>query len=73
MTNTNTTGCTVHGVLAGAYKASNPKSFLYHASTDGGASPVCKRVKADSLADEYATEPEVTAPTCEHCRRKLGL
>lgn len=72
MTNTNTT-VTVHGVLAGAYRGNDARSMLWHASMDNGKTPVCKRVKADSLCDYYGTPPEITEPTCPHCRKRLGL
>jgi hypothetical protein len=68
MTNTKTeTSYTVHGVLAGAYAGRNPKlaSTLTHLSADEGNSPLCKRVKVDSLCDQI----EEGAPTCPACAR----
>ena len=62
------------GVLAGAYRASDPKSFLTHAvivDAEGRElAVVCKRVKLDSIADEYAL-PEVERnerPSCTYCQ-----
>lgn len=64
----------VHAVLAGAYRESNPKSFLYHASFDGDVA-VCRRVKPGNLCDEYGTElgQGVTCPTCLARIEKRGL
>ena len=66
-----TTNYTVHGVLAGCYKGSkiSSRSILTHASTDGGTSAICKRVKVDALCD-YVEDGE---PTCPVCRARLGL
>lgn len=65
-------GCTftVHGVLAAAYKGKDvsQRSLLTHASTDGGISAVCRRVKEDSLCDLQEDGP----PTCPDCARKVG-
>lgn len=62
---------TVHGVLAGAYRAENPASLLYHYSADGGVKALCGRVKAYHLADEFGT-PTGQAVTCERCRAKAA-
>lgn len=67
-----TNSITVHGVLAGAYKAGrlNLKALLTHASADEGMTSLCKRVKEYSLCD--AVEPgEPTCPTCLARYRKL--
>ncbi len=53
---------TVHGVLAGAYKGT-ARTFLTHASIDGGVTALCKRVKEDALCDQLEDGPP-TCPTC---------
>lgn len=60
---------------SGAYRESNPKSFLTHAcETNAFGSPVkvlCKRVKFESILDD-ATQGTDEAPTCPHCVSKLS-
>jgi hypothetical protein len=59
-------------VLAGAYKASNPRSLLTHTAVIDEAGNVvsvaCGRVKLDSLADTYAQDISLP-PTCLRCAR----
>lgn len=56
---------TVHGVLAGAYKGRDigGRALLRHASTDGGSTALCGKVKQDHLCDFEEDGP----PTCERC------
>lgn len=60
---------TVHGVLAGAYRAKDPKSVLFHYSDDDGRTALCGRVKPDALCDEFGT-PKGQDATCERCLAK---
>lgn len=63
---------TYHGVLAGAYKGRDvsARTLLTHASTDGGVTALCKRVKVDSLCDAEEQGP-ATCPTCAARVRSL--
>jgi hypothetical protein len=60
------------GVLAGAYKAKNPKSLLTHACEVNERNyPVrvlCKRVDVDHIMPDYDTGE---GPTCPVCLRKV--
>lgn len=60
-------------VLAGAYKASNPKGLLTHsAKVDASGDVVsvaCKRVQIESLADAFAQDTTL-APTCPRCAKE---
>lgn len=60
---------TVHGVLAGAYKGKDisGRTLLTHASTDGGVTAMCRKVKADSLCDLE----ETGLPTCPVCQARI--
>lgn len=75
-TNTSTAAKTYEtlSVLAGAYKASNPKSTLTHVveSVDGRWTRVlCStRVKLDSMCDYATDEDKVEPPTCPGCLAK---
>jgi hypothetical protein len=59
------------GVLAGAYKAKNPKAYLTHvAEVDVNGYPVrvlCKRVNVDHLCPDWGVTTD--APTCPVCLR----
>lgn len=60
------------GVLAGAYRAADPKSFRTHVVelVNGHESRVlCKRVKLENLADPYAADPNAPA-TCAVCVKR---
>ena len=59
---------TIHGVLAGAYKAgrTNLAITLTHASLDHGWTSLCGKVKAGNLCDQE--EPVLT---CKACLRKV--
>lgn len=59
---------TVHGVLAGAYRAGLSATYLTHASIDGGETAICRKVKAGNLCD--VVEPGT--PTCPTCVGKLA-
>jgi hypothetical protein len=67
---TNEMGFTVHGVLAGAYKGKDvaERALLLHVSEDGGATSLCRKVKADHLCDMQEDE----MPTCPECLRRAG-
>ncbi len=62
-------------VLAGAYRTSDPKSFLTHAcEVDTDGSPVrvlCKRVKFGSVLDDLYSAT-VLRPSCEACQAQLA-
>ena len=68
-------GVTVHGVLSGAYQNSRTKrapdltNTLTHASTDGGETAVCGRVKAGNLCDYIEPLP----PSCKRCAAMVSL
>ncbi len=68
------------GVLAGAYRQSNPKAYLTHLCAlregsrwESGGHPIavaCKRVKLESICPDGYRETELAArPTCETCAR----
>ena len=59
---------TIHAVLAAAYKGKRAAldTLLTHASTDGGLTAVCGKVKADNLCDFEESEL-----TCKACIRKV--
>lgn len=61
---------TIHGVLAGAYPGKVPdlRSTLTHASSDGGRTALCGRVKPDNLCDVEEPGP----PTCARCAKRLS-
>jgi hypothetical protein len=56
---------TVHGVLAGAYRGKDisARALLLHASSDGGQTALCGKVKEWSLCDMEEDGP----PTCARC------
>jgi hypothetical protein len=55
---------TIHGVLAGAYKAKKEGvQGLTHASLDNGNTALCKRVRPGSLCD--LQEEAITCPVCK--------
>lgn len=57
-------------VLAGAYLKGHRASLLTHSvDTENGDAPLCKRVKADSIADEHADDVNAP-PTCLVCRAR---
>lgn len=57
-------------VLAGAYRQNSPSAFLTHSvDTANGDAPLCKRVKAESVADEHADDVNAR-PTCSTCLRR---
>lgn len=62
-------------VASGAYRESNPKSFLTHScEVDAHGFPVlvlCKRVKLESILED-ATVATDEAPTCPACLAKLA-
>lgn len=59
-------------VLAGAYRESNPKSFLTHTVDVATEKPICSRVKPDHIADAGSLTPaeRAAAPTCPVCARR---
>ncbi len=63
-------------VLAGAYVNSDPRTMLTHAveisDDERTEEPLCKRVKSESICDQYASTPAQLAarPTCKTCARK---
>jgi len=61
---------TIHGVLAGAYRGKDiaQRALLHHASADGGATAVCRKVKEDALCDAQEDGPA----TCPACLAKLA-
>lgn len=68
----NTTGYTVHAVLAGCYKGRNRKAgeMLTHASL-GDDTAICGRVQEGGLCD--LEEAELTCPVCIKKVARLGL
>lgn len=57
-------------VLAGAYLKGHRASLLTHSvDTENGDAPLCSRVKADSIADEFADDVNAE-PTCITCRAR---
>jgi len=62
-------GYTVHEVLAGAYRGKDisKRALLTHASADGGATSLCRKVKQDSLCDVELD----TVPTCPYCAARV--
>jgi hypothetical protein len=60
---------TVHAVLAGAYRGKDiaARALLTHASSDGGETAICSRVKEGSLCDLVEANP----PTCQYCSALL--
>ena len=74
----NTTRFQTRGVLAGAYKAGSAaeaRAMLTHLvdlTVNSGFTALCRRVKADNMADEYSRTAEELAerPTCPICAAK---
>lgn len=62
-------------VASGAYRESNPKSFLTHScEVDAHGFPVsvlCKRVKLESILEDAAQASD-DAPTCPLCAARLA-
>jgi hypothetical protein len=62
-------------VAAGAYRESNPKSFLIHlCEVDANGFPtkvLCSRVKLSSILDDACAGDENPA-TCTHCLAKAS-
>lgn len=66
------------GLLAGAYRDSDPRSTLTHAVTLaegqglGDVAPLCGRAKPESICDAGAYTPAQLAavPTCKTCARR---
>lgn len=71
---TNSPTITAHYVLAGAYRGKDvgARSLLVHASADGSATALCRKVKADALCDQVE-EVAVDCPGCLAKLAKLGL
>jgi hypothetical protein len=53
-------------VLAGAYRAGREESPRTHSFVRGMATTLCKRIKADNLADANAGD-STARPTCLTC------
>jgi hypothetical protein len=75
----NTTQYGVRGVLAGAYKESNPKSYLRHVcefGADGFATRVlCSRVKLDNICDDMydgCASEDLSTATCPVCAKRYA-
>ena len=56
-------------VLGAAYLPSDERVGLTHAVDAETDRPLCKRVKADNLADPYAQDPDLP-PTCPVCLKR---
>lgn len=70
----------VLGVLAGRYRANaNDRRTVTHAvpvvdgTAGGGANaPICKRISADHMGDDYGAEDAGSVPTCPTCAKRLA-
>ena len=73
------TAMAVRGVLAGCYRGrSEERAAVTHAvlvDAEGyelGEKTVCGRVAVEKLADSYALENDLAAPTCPGCAKKAA-
>jgi hypothetical protein len=59
-------------LLAGAYKASDPRSMLTHSYVEKLDKVLCGKVMADHIADEYSGSRADLAkpPTCKTCLKR---
>jgi hypothetical protein len=79
-TTRNEAGYLVLGVLGGAYRGhQEDRRMVTHAvpmidgMAGGGANaPICRKVKAEKMADDFCAEPAGSVPTCPVCAERLA-
>jgi hypothetical protein len=64
-------GCLTFPVAAGAYKvAKSSPTHLTHSWQPDEGRVLCRRVKAESVLDDYALPGQQEPPTCLECLRR---